>query len=210
MARGIAIANQNPDTVVRVIVGNEVLLRRDLPPAELIADIDRVKKAVHQPVAYADVWDFWKQFPEIAPHVDVMLIHLLPYWEDTPTGIDHAVAHVDDAYHEMKRLFPGKQIAIGETGWPSRGRERADAVPGRVNEARFLRAFLTLAGRNISTTISSRRSTRSGNTKARASSARTGACSTRSAARRSRYPARFPKIPIGPGMPASRSRPACC
>jgi exo-beta-1,3-glucanase (GH17 family) len=147
IAKGIDIANKNPDTVTRVIVGNEVLLRRDLPPAELIVYIDRVKKSVRQPVAYADVWDFWKQFPEIAPHVDIMLIHLLPYWEDTPTGIDHAVQHVNDAYQEMKRLFPGKQIAIGETGWPSRGRERADAVPSRMNEARFLRAFLTLSQR---------------------------------------------------------------
>jgi exo-beta-1,3-glucanase (GH17 family) len=145
MARGVALARQYPDTIVRVVVGNEVLLRRDLPPAELIADIDRVKKAVRQPVAYADVWDFWKQFPEVAAHVDVMLIHLLPYWEDVPTGIDGAVAKVDAAYHEMKQLFPGKQIAIGETGWPSRGRQRADAVPGRVNEARFLRGFLALS-----------------------------------------------------------------
>ena len=145
IARGIAIANNNPETVTRLIVGNEVLLRRDLPPAELIADIDRVKKSVRQPVAYADVWDFWKQFPDVAPHVDVMLIHLLPYWEDTPIGIDHAIQHVNDAYREAKRLFPGKQIAIGETGWPSRGRERADAVPSRINEARFLRAFLTLS-----------------------------------------------------------------
>ncbi len=145
IARGIDFARRYPDTVVRVVVGNEVLLRRDLPPAELIADIDRVRHAIHQPVAYADVWNFWRQFPEVAPHVDIMLIHLLPYWEDTPTGIDHAVAHVDDDFHEMRRLFPGKQIAIGETGWPSRGRERADAVPSRVNEARFLRAFLTLS-----------------------------------------------------------------
>jgi exo-beta-1,3-glucanase (GH17 family) len=145
MARGIALARQYPDTIVRVIVGNEVLLRRDLPVGELIADIDHVKQAVRQPVAYADVWDFWKQFPEVAPHVDVMLIHLLPYWEDVPTGINHAVAHVNDAYREMTRRFPGKQIAIGETGWPSRGRQRADAVPSRINEARFLRAFLTLS-----------------------------------------------------------------
>ena len=145
MARGIALAHEYPDTVSRLIVGNEVLLRRDLPPAELIADIDRVKRAVHQPVAYADVWDFWKQFPDVARHVDVMLIHLLPYWEDVPIGIDRAIAHVDDDYREMRRLFPGKQIAIGETGWPSRGRQRADAVPSRVNEARFLRAFLTLS-----------------------------------------------------------------
>jgi exo-beta-1,3-glucanase (GH17 family) len=145
IARAIAIANANPATVTRVIVGNEVLLRRDLPPAELIGYIDRVRHAVHQPVAYADVWDFWKQFPEIAPHVDIMLIHLLPYWENVPTGIDRAVAHVNDAFHEMRRLFPGKQIAIGETGWPSRGRQRADAIPSRVNEAKFLRGFLALS-----------------------------------------------------------------
>ena len=145
MARGIALAQKYPQTISRVIVGNEVLLRRDLPPDELIADIDRVRREVKQPVAYADVWDFWKQFPQVAPHVDVMLIHLLPYWEDVPTGIDRAVAHVNDAFGEMRHLFPGKQIAIGETGWPSRGRQRADAVPSRVNEARFLRAFLTLS-----------------------------------------------------------------
>ena len=145
MARAIELAHQYPDTISRVVVGNEVLLRRDLPPDELIADIDRVKHAVRQPVAYADVWRFWKQFPQIAPHVDVMLIHLLPYWEDVPTGIDGAVAHVNDTYREMRRLFPGKQIAIGETGWPSRGRQRADAVPSRINEARFLRAFLALS-----------------------------------------------------------------
>ena len=145
MARAIALAHQYPDTIVRVVVGNEVLLRRDLPPDELIADIDRVRAAVHQPVAYADVWSFWQQFPQIAAHVDVMLIHLLPYWEDVPTPIDRAVAHVNDVYREMRRLFPGKQIAIGETGWPSRGRQRADAVPSRINEARFLRAFLALS-----------------------------------------------------------------
>ena len=78
IARGILLANKYPDTITRVVVGNEVLLRRDLPPAQLIAYIDRVKAAVHQPVAYADVWEFWLQFPEIAPHVDIMLIHLLP------------------------------------------------------------------------------------------------------------------------------------
>ncbi len=146
IARGIALAHAYPDTITRVVVGNEVLLRRDLPPAALIAAIDQVRAAVKQPVAYADVWDFWKQFPEVAAHVDVMLIHLLPYWEDTPTGIDAAVAHVGDVYHEMRGLFPGKPIAIGETGWPSAGRARRDAVPSRVNAATFLRRFIALSG----------------------------------------------------------------
>ena len=145
MARAIDYAHRFPDTVERVIVGNEVLLRRDLPVAELIADIDHVRTSVKQPVAYADVPDFWDQFPEVAPHVDVVLIHPLPYWENVPIGIDHAVESVGKVYAHFVKLFPGKTIAIGETGWPSRGRERGDAVPGRVNEARFLRGFIALS-----------------------------------------------------------------
>jgi exo-beta-1,3-glucanase (GH17 family) len=145
IAHGIALAKQYPETITRIIVGNEVLLRRDLPVAELIADIDRVRAAVKQPVAYADVQDFWQQFPEIAPHVDIILLHLLPYWEDIPTGVAKAVAHGNEVFHQMRALFPGKQIAIGETGWPSAGRQRADAVPSRVDEAIFLRNFLTLS-----------------------------------------------------------------
>jgi exo-beta-1,3-glucanase (GH17 family) len=145
MAKAIEYAHRFPDTIERVIVGNEVLLRRDLPVSELIADIDHVRASVKQPVAYADVSDFWDQFPQVAPHVDVVLIHLLPYWEDVPTGIDHAVETVGRVYEHFVKLFPGKTIAIGETGWPSRGRQRRDAVPGRVNEARFLREFMALS-----------------------------------------------------------------
>ncbi len=150
IAHAIALARKYPDTITRLVVGNEVLLRRDLPPEELIADIEQVRAALkqaglHQQVSYADVSDFWDQFPQVAPHVDVVMIHLLPYWEDVPTGIDHAVAAVGDVYTHFTTLFPGKQIAIGETGWPSRGRQRADAVPSRINEARFVRGFMALA-----------------------------------------------------------------
>jgi exo-beta-1,3-glucanase (GH17 family) len=145
IAKGIELARRYPDTIERVVVGNEVLLRRDLPVDELIADIDTVKSAVQQAVTYADVWEFWRQFPQVAPHVDIVTIHLLPYWEDTPTGIDRAVAHVGAVYRDMAALFPGKPVAIGETGWPSRGRWRDDAAPGVVNEAVFLRRFIALA-----------------------------------------------------------------
>ena len=145
MARAIDMAHRYPDTIERVVVGNEVLLRRDLPVAELMADIDHVRASVRQPVAYADVSDFWDQFPQVAPHVDVVLVHLLPYWEDVPTGIDRAVDVVGEVYTHFTQLFPGKQVAIGETGWPSRGRQRRDAVPGLVNQARFLRGFVALA-----------------------------------------------------------------
>ncbi len=145
IAAGIAAAQKYGDVIDRVVVGNEVLLRQDLPPAELIGDIDEVRSQISQPVTYADVQDFWLEFPEVAKHVDIITVHLLPYWENDPTGISGAVRHLDDVYQMMQRKFPGKKIAIGETGWPSRGRWRDAAAPSIVNETRFVREFIALS-----------------------------------------------------------------
>ncbi len=148
MAAGIAEANAHPHTVTRVVVGNEVLLRRDLSANDLIADIDYVRARVKQPVAYADVPSFWRKFPQVAQHVDVVMIHILPYWENHPMGVSQALASVDSTITDFKTLFPGKKISVGETGWPSRGRWRGPAAPSRVNEAVYLRRFATLAARD--------------------------------------------------------------
>jgi exo-beta-1,3-glucanase (GH17 family) len=145
MAAGIAEANAYPDTITRVVVGNEVLLRRDLPVGDLIADIDYVHARVKQPVAYADVTDFWRQYPQVASHVDVVMIHYLPYWENKPLNVDAAIANLKTTIDQFKTMFPGKTISVGESGWPSRGRWREDAAPSRVNEAVFVREFVTLA-----------------------------------------------------------------
>lgn len=148
MAAGIAEANAHPHTVTRVVVGNEVLLRRDLSVDALIADIDHVKARVKQPIAYADVASFWFQFPQVAKHVDVVMIHLLPYWQNHPANVNDAIARIGRTIAKTRALFPGKRIAVGETGWPSRGRWRGDAAPSRVNEAVFLRKFVALADKD--------------------------------------------------------------
>jgi exo-beta-1,3-glucanase (GH17 family) len=145
IAAGIAEANAHPDTITRVIVGNEVLLRRDLSVNDLIADIDDVRARVAQPVAYADVPDFWFQFPQVAAHVNVVMVHFLPYWEDRPLDVDASIAEIRATIVSFKKHFPDKTISIGEVGWPSRGRWRAAAAPSRVNEAVFWRDFVTLA-----------------------------------------------------------------
>ncbi|HVL54883.1 MAG TPA: hypothetical protein VM491_00125, partial [Burkholderiaceae bacterium] len=130
-----------PDVLRAIIVGNEVLLRRELPESELIRYIDRVRQATAVPVTYADVWEFWNQHPALAPAVSFVTIHILPYWEDEPVGIDGSIAHVVDIHRLMQARFPDKALLIGETGWPSAGRARREAVPGRVAQARFVREF---------------------------------------------------------------------
>jgi exo-beta-1,3-glucanase (GH17 family) len=145
MDAGIAEANAHPETITRIIVGNEVLLRRDLSVADLEADLDYVHARVKQPVAYADVTDFWNQFPDVAHHVDIVMIHILPYWEDKPLDLDAALAGIKTQVEHFKTLFPGKVISIGETGWPSRGRWRGPAAPSRINEAVYVRKVVALA-----------------------------------------------------------------
>ncbi|MFT3930836.1 MAG: glycosyl hydrolase family 17 protein [Spongiibacteraceae bacterium] len=146
----VAAANKYPDVVQAVVVGNEALLRKDISGPRLAELITEVKSRVKQPVTYADVWEFWMKYPQVAPVVDFITIHLLPYWEDDPTGIDDdaALKHVAAVHDEYARRFAPKDILIGETGWPSHGRQRETAVPSLVNEAKFMRGFVQMAERN--------------------------------------------------------------
>ena len=45
----------------------------------------------------------------------------------------------------MQATFPGKEIWIGEVGWPSAGRMREGALPSPVNQARFLSGVVAAA-----------------------------------------------------------------
>ena len=134
----IALARQFPDTVASVVVGNEVLLRGDMSAVDLAALIREVKAAVPCPVTYADVWEFWNRNPELGPLVDFVTIHLLPYWEDFPIPVERAAAHVESIRRQLVARFPGKEVVIGEVGWPSAGRMREGALPSPANQARFL------------------------------------------------------------------------
>lgn len=143
----IELARRYPETARAVIVGNEVLLRREQPPSELVAMISRVRAAVPVPVTYADVWEFWEKHPEVADAVDFVTIHTLPYWEDEPRAIGEAVPHVVAIWRKMSARFPGKRVFIGEAGWPSAGRMREGARPGQIEQARFVRELMVAAER---------------------------------------------------------------
>ncbi|MCU0805139.1 MAG: hypothetical protein MUF79_08645 [Burkholderiales bacterium] len=145
MAKAIALANAHRDVIAGVIVGNEVLLRREQPPEELARLARRFKVETGLPVTYADVWEFWLRNRPLADSVDFVTVHLLPYWEDDPQPIGRAIPHALAVLDEVAKAFPGKRIVIGEIGWPSAGRTREGAAPGRVNQARFMREFAAAA-----------------------------------------------------------------
>ncbi len=147
ISTGIRLAKEYPSTIIALVVGNEVLLRGEMTQSDLGALIRSVKAQVSVPVTYADVWEFWLRYREIYEAVDFVTIHILPYWEDFPIRAKYAAAHVEAIRHRMEVAFPGKEILIGETGWPSAGRMRDAALPSRTNQARVVSEILDLAKR---------------------------------------------------------------
>jgi exo-beta-1,3-glucanase (GH17 family) len=141
----VRLTKQYPDVITAVVVGNEVLLRGEMTSADLAATIRSVKAQVTVPITYADVWEYWLKNREIYDVVDFITIHILPYWEDFPIRAKFAAAHVDSIRQRMAVAFPGKEILIGETGWPSEGRMREGALPSRTNQARVVSEILLLA-----------------------------------------------------------------
>ncbi|HEX7924249.1 MAG TPA: beta-(1-6) glucans synthase [Bradyrhizobium sp.] len=148
IAIAVRLAKEYPGVVTSLIVGNEVLLRGEMTATDLAGNIRAVKAAAgNLPVTYADVWEYWLKNREIYDAVDFVTIHILPYWEDVPVKAKYAAAHVDDIRKRMAVTFPGKEILIGETGWPSAGRMREGALPSRTNQARVVSEILDLAKR---------------------------------------------------------------
>ncbi len=139
LKRGLELAHQYKDIVNHLIVGNEVLLRREMTADALVKVLDEAQLRSPVPVTYADVWEFWLRHAQLAQHVDVITVHILPYWEDEPIAVTNAAAHVLSIADKVQQSFKGKPIWVGETGWPAAGRQRAGAVPGRVEQAHFLR-----------------------------------------------------------------------
>lgn len=144
----VTLVNGHPETVAALIVGSEVLLRGDMTVGDLRSTIQSVKPRVTVPVTYADVWEFWLRYREVGADVDFVTAHFLPYWEDVPPRAEEAAAHVDDMRKQVVAAFPGKEILIGETGWPSFGRMRDGALASRVNQARFVSEILERARRD--------------------------------------------------------------
>ncbi len=141
---GIKLANEYPETIKGMIVGNEVLLRKEQTEATMQQYISQVKQAVSVPVSYADVWEFWLKHKKLESSVDFVTVHILPYWEDKPQPIDQALPHTEAVMTKLATNF-SKPILIGETGWPSVGRQRNGAKPGLINQAWYMRAFLQVA-----------------------------------------------------------------
>jgi exo-beta-1,3-glucanase (GH17 family)/cellulose synthase/poly-beta-1,6-N-acetylglucosamine synthase-like glycosyltransferase len=138
----INLARRNSN-VIGVVVGNETVYRGEQKVDDLIELIKRVKKSVNVPVTTGEIWNIWRDNPQLGYSVDFIAAHVLPYWENftDKQAVDQAVS----MYQLLRNQFPGKRIVIAEFGWPSAGYNLRNAEPGPFEQAAVLRGFVTRA-----------------------------------------------------------------
>jgi exo-beta-1,3-glucanase (GH17 family)/cellulose synthase/poly-beta-1,6-N-acetylglucosamine synthase-like glycosyltransferase len=142
IAAAIDLARHNSN-VIGVVVGNETVYRGEQKVDDLIELIKQVKKSVNVPVTTGEIWNIWRDNPQLGYSVDFIAAHVLPYWENFTA--DQAPDQAVSMYQLLREQFPGKRIMIAEFGWPSAGYNLRNADPGPFEQARVLRNFVSRA-----------------------------------------------------------------
>lgn len=117
-------------------VGNEVLYRKELTEAELIAYINRVKAELPRvPVGYVDAYYEFEDHPNMTDSCDVLLANLYPFWEGCHR--DYSLIYMKDQYRRAVKAGNGKRVIVTETGWPSQGEPFYGAEAGEINAMKY-------------------------------------------------------------------------
>jgi glucan 1,3-beta-glucosidase len=119
-----------------VAIGNEVLLREDLPEEELLACLQQVKDALPGvPVGYVDAYYLFEKHPRVTAACDVILTNCYPFWEGCPRP--QAVAYMQSMLQRTAAVAGGKPVIVSETGWPDQGSPFHGAVPSVEGAMRY-------------------------------------------------------------------------
>jgi len=143
------LAYQYPNTVAAIVVGNECLNTDSNPNPisvnQLILDLQYVRKKLIQrgvhvttELGYQAAMQHGSQ---LAQHVDSMMINIYPFYAQVPIG--SAISNLILAYNMFESRYNGKQVIIGETGWPSAGEPNGSAIPSITNEATYTQLTIT-------------------------------------------------------------------
>jgi len=128
-------ANQFPDIIVAVSVGNEACVdwTDHFVPVNRVVDFaKKVKKNIKQPVTFCENYVPWlNQLKPLAEVLDFISIHTYPVWEYK--HIHEAIEYTMSNYKAVEDIYPDKAIVITEAGWATNSNGRG-INPEHVNE----------------------------------------------------------------------------
>jgi len=136
----IRLANQYPEIVVAISVGNETQVdwsAHRSPLDLLIGHVRRVRANVSVPVTVADDFNYWNKAEsrELAIEIDFIALHAHPMWN----GLQLEDAHVWllEQLAEVRKVHPDRDIVLAETGWATSAHdegEQAKLIQGSFGE----------------------------------------------------------------------------
>lgn len=144
----VTIADEEYPTTRMLIVGSETLQFNRTPKTNLINYILYVQTNTTHDVGTAEIWNIWTNpaHSDLVAAVDFIGMHCHPYWDGVAAS--NAAAHVANCYALVTNLYPGKPVIVAETGFPSAGDPRGNAIPSSANQEHFLTTFDGLARSN--------------------------------------------------------------
>ncbi|QDS99909.1 glycosyl hydrolase family 17 protein [Adhaeretor mobilis] len=144
VAGAIQLANEYPDVVIAVSVGNESQVYWSdhiTKPEVLIRCLREVRSATKIPVTTADDFNFWNK-PEsqaVAEEIDFIVTHLHAHWAGNL--LHDAMPWTQKVYKEVCQHHPDKTVVIGEAGWATQVHnegEQAKLIKGKAGEKQQL------------------------------------------------------------------------
>ncbi len=147
ISRGIALAREFPETIIKLSCGSEVRTRHG--PAldsEIMRCINAMREAkIMQPISTIDTWWEWCDRSRPCKHtgfeasVDWIGVNIFPWWENKYAGV-HSCTPAEKAadfqierLQEIRRTYPGKDVILTEFGWPD-GPEGATETNKKTGE----------------------------------------------------------------------------
>lgn len=120
VAAAIALANDFPDVVLALNIGNEALVEwsdHRVPPRVIIAYLRQVRAAVKVPVTTCDTELFWSkpESREVARECDFLGLHAYAMWNKQ--SLATAMTWTRERLAEVRALHPDLPILLCETGW---------------------------------------------------------------------------------------------
>tara|TARA_R110002073_G_scaffold336347_1_gene532427 strand:+ start:4785 stop:5732 length:948 start_codon:yes stop_codon:yes gene_type:complete len=122
----IQFANEYPDTIFSLSVGNEACVDwtdHYVPVDSVINYVKLVKKEANQPVTFCENYLPWlTKLKDLADEVDFISIHTYPVWEYK--NIHEALEYTRQNYLAVANMYPDKVVTITEAGWATNSNGR--------------------------------------------------------------------------------------
>ncbi|KAG2200354.1 hypothetical protein INT47_002268 [Mucor saturninus] len=136
------------DKVDAIIVGSEVLYRKDTDENTLADYIKKVGQLVRPKGIQVTTADVYYEFPPVVvAELDFLMMNAFPYWEGVTVenGATTLIEHFNSA---VLGKSLGKPVRISETGWPSSGPNFGASIASPENEKLYLSNALCLTRKN--------------------------------------------------------------